>query len=102
MAKTKRLILFTSIDVARASAAVAAFNSAAGRLGLPWAGAHADELAGAEVVVPLDGVPPEGWSGRVERWAGGDPAAAAAGLIARLLSGSDEPLPPKPVSPPPP
>src|SRR5437879_4708786 len=101
MAKSKRLILFVSANAASAGAAAAAFNAAAGRLGLPWAGISAGELATAEVVVPLDGIPPEGYAGRVEKWAGGDPDAAVAGLIARLLGGSDEPLPAKPASPPP-
>jgi translation initiation factor 1 len=91
MGKAKRLVLFTSTDAATASAAASAFNVAAGRLGLPWVGAHTGELAGAEVVVPLDGAAPAGWTGRVEKWAAGDPDAAACGLIARLLGGSDQP-----------
>src|SRR5262245_57375153 len=99
MAKTKRTILFLSSDAARASAAVAAFNAAAGRLGLPWTGASAGDLASAEVVVPLDGAPPEGFAGRVERCAAGDPDTAVNGLIARLLGGSDAPLPPPPPPP---
>lgn len=102
MAKAKRIVLFLSANAASANAAVAAFNTAAGRLGLPWLGASTGELAVVEVVVPMDGSPPEGWSGRVEKWAGGAPTDAVNGLIARLLGGSDEPLPPKPASPPPP
>src|SRR4051794_34602448 len=102
MAKFKRLILFLSTDSARASAAVTAFNTAAGRLGLPGVGAPTGDLASADVVVPLDGAPPDGWTGRVEKWAGGDPDAAAAGLIARLLGGSDQAPTAKPASPPPP
>jgi translation initiation factor 1 len=74
MAKAKRIILFLSTNAATANAAAAAFNTAAGRLGLPWAGAHAGDLAAAEVLVPLDAPAPAGWSGRVEKWAGGDPS----------------------------
>jgi predicted translation initiation factor SUI1 len=101
MAKSKRLILFHSADAARATAAATAFNNAAGRLGLPWFGAAGGEPANVEVLVPLDGTPPEGYAGRVETWPGGDPADAVNGLIARLLGGSDAPLPP-PLAPPPP
>jgi predicted translation initiation factor SUI1 len=109
MAKSKRVVLFLSADAASANAAAAAFNSAAARLGLPWAGATGT-APGAEVVVPLDGPAPEGTPGtggeglsaRVEKWAGGNPDDAVNGLIARLLGGSDEPLPPKPPPPPPP
>jgi predicted translation initiation factor SUI1 len=101
MAKSKRLILFLSSDAAAASAAAAALNAAAGRLGLPWVGAAAGDVATAEVVVPLDGTVPEGRTGRVEKWAGGDPTAAVSGLIARLLGGSDDPVPPgRPAAPP--
>ena len=96
MAKPKRLILFLSTNAASASAAVAAFNAAAARIGLPWLGTVAGDPATAEVVVPLDGAAPEGVAGRVERWAGGDPTDAVNGLIARLLGGSDAPLPPPP------
>jgi predicted translation initiation factor SUI1 len=102
MAKSKRLILFLSAAAARASAAAAEFNTAAGRLGLPWLGAAGGDPAGAEVVVPLDGSVPEGYAGRVEKWAGGDVGDAVNGLIARLLGGSDQPLPPPPTPPPPP
>jgi predicted translation initiation factor SUI1 len=102
MAKSKRTVLFLSADTAGAGAAVAAFNTAAGRLGLPWLGASTGDLTTAEVVVPLDGTPPENYTGRVERWSGGDPNDAVNGLIARLLGGSDEPLPPKPPPPAPP
>ena len=102
MAKSKRLVLFHSPDAAKANAAAAAFNSAAARLGLPWSGVPGGELSTVEVVVPLDGTPPEGWTGRVEKWGAGGADSAAAGLIARLLGGSDEPLPPKPTPPAPP
>jgi translation initiation factor 1 len=44
----------------------------------------------------------EDWEGRVETWAGGDPNDAVNGLIARLLGGSDAPLPPPPPPPAPP
>jgi translation initiation factor 1 len=104
MAKPKRLILFLSANAASAAAAVAAFNAAAGRLGLPWIAATTGDVSSAEVLVPLDGTVPEGWTGRVEKWAGGDPADAVNGLVARLLGGSDEPLPLRPLytTPPPP
>lgn len=102
MAKSKRLILFFSTNAARATAATTAFNTAAGRLGLPWLGVVSGDLSSAEVLVPLDGTPPEGFTGRVEKWPGGNPENAVNGLIARLLGGSDAPLPPKPTSPPPP
>ena len=101
MAKAKRTVLFTSPDAATAAAA-AAFNTAAGRLGLPWFGTPTGEPATAEVLVPLDGLPPAELTGRMERWPGGEPADAVNGLIARLLGGSDAPLPPKPSPPPPP
>jgi translation initiation factor 1 len=96
MAKAKRIVLFLSATAGSASAAATAFNAAAGRLGLPWTGVTTPDLALAEVVVPVDGAAPAGFSGRVEKWAGGDPADAVNGLIARLLGGSDEPLPPPP------
>jgi translation initiation factor 1 len=99
VAKPKRIVLFLSANAAAASAAVAALNAAAGRLGLPWLGTASGEPATAEVVVPLDGAPPEGFAGRVEKWAGGDPNDAVNGLIARLLGGSDAPLPPPPPPP---
>ena len=102
MAKAKRIVLFTSPDAATATAAAAAFNTAAGRLGLPWFATPTGEPATAEVLVPLDGPPPDGFAGRVERWPGGDPADAVNGLIARLLGGTDAPLPPKPPPPSPP
>src|SRR5258708_2876221 len=102
MAKAKRIVLFLSSNSAGANVAVAAFNTAAGRLGLPWLGAASGDLASAEVVVPLDGTAPEGFAGRVEKWPGGDPNDAVNGLIARLLGGSDAPLPPKPPPPAPP
>lgn len=106
MAKATRFALFVSADPAKADAARAAFDTAAARLGMPWRGAAVPPavLAGVEVVVPLDGAAPDGWTGRVEKWAGGEPDAAACGLIARLLGGSDEVIPPKAASasPPPP
>jgi predicted translation initiation factor SUI1 len=102
MAKAKRIALFLSTTAGGADAAVAAFNAAAGRLGLPWVGAQAGDLATVEVVVALDGTAPPGWTGRVEKWAGGDPNDAVNGLVARLLGGSDAPLPPKPPPPAPP
>jgi predicted translation initiation factor SUI1 len=102
MAKPKRLILFHSANAADAIAAATAFNAAAARLGLPWLGSAVGDPATAEVVVALDGAPPEGYAGRVEKWAGGDANDAVNGLVARLLGGSDEPLPPKPSPPPPP
>ncbi len=104
MAKVFRTALFVSADLAKAEGARSAFDSAAGRLGMPWRGVTVAPaaFAGVEVVVPLDGSAPDGWTGRVEKWAAGDTGAAAAGLIARLLGGSDEELPPKPASPPPP
>ena len=100
MAKAKRIVLFLSRTAGGASAAATAFNSAAGRLGLPWTGITTPDLALAEVLVPLDGAPPEGFGGRVEKWAGGNPDDAVNGLIARLLGGSDEPIPSKPPPPP--
>ncbi|QJW92756.1 translation initiation factor [Frigoriglobus tundricola] len=102
MAKAKRIIRFQSASAATAGAAAVAFNTAAGRLGLPWTGVTSGDLASAEVLVPLDGPAPADWTGRVEKWAGGDPNDAVNGLIARLLGGSDEPLPPKPASASPP
>jgi translation initiation factor 1 len=96
MAKSKRILLFLSVNADTANAAASAFNAAAGRLGLPWLGTHTGDPASAEVVVPLEGTAPEGFAGRVEKWSGGDPNDAVNGLIARLLGGSDAPLPPKP------
>ncbi len=101
MAKPKRIILFHSSDAAGAHAAATAFNTAAGRLGLPWQGTANGALASVEVVVPLEGVSPEGFAGRVESWAGGDPADAVNGLIARLLGGSDQPASQEPRAAPP-
>ncbi|AWM42423.1 stress response translation initiation inhibitor YciH [Gemmata obscuriglobus] len=72
---------------------------------MPWRGAATPPpaLAGVEVVVPLDGAAPDGWTGRVEKWNGAlAPDAAAAGLIARLLGGTDQEPKPKPAPPPPP
>ena len=102
MAKTFRIALFVSDTLAKAEAASTAFDTAAARLGMPWRGAAVAPaaLAGVAVVVPLDGTAPDGWTGRVEKWASGDLDAAAAGLIARLLGGSDAVIPPKAVSPP--
>ena len=102
MAKAKRIVRFLAADAATATAAAAAFNAAAGRLGLPWVGVAAGDLATAEVVVPLDAPAPADFAGRVEPWPGGNPDDAVNGLIARLLGGSDAPLPPKPPPPPPP
>lgn len=105
MAKVFRIALFVSTDAAKATAACAAFDAAAARLGMPWRGTAVAPaaLAGVEVVVPLDGAPPDGWNGRVEKWnAALDTDAAAAGLIARLLGGSDEVIPPKPAAASPP
>ncbi|QEG26250.1 translation initiation factor Sui1 [Gemmata obscuriglobus] len=106
MAKVSfRTALFVCADGARAGAAVAAFDAAAARLGMPWRGAATPPpaLAGVEVVVPLDGAAPDGWTGRVEKWNGAlAPDAAAAGLIARLLGGTDQEPKPKPAPPPPP
>jgi len=104
MAKSKRTILFLSANAASANAAAAAFNAAAGRLGLPWLGVATDELASAEVVVPIDGVVPEGWTARVEAWPGGDVDRAASGVLARLLGGrlvedSETASPPPPALP---
>jgi predicted translation initiation factor SUI1 len=101
MAKTKRVVLFLTPDATRGSALAAAFNTAAGKLGLPLHGAHGPSAEGADVLVPLDG-PPEGFAGRVEPLSPGDADSAVNGLIARLLGGSDAPLPPKPPPPPPP
>jgi predicted translation initiation factor SUI1 len=100
MAKPKRTVLFLSATPAAATAAAAAFNAAAERLGLPWLGTAGGDTGRAETLVPLDGAAPAGFAGRVETWAGGDPADAVNGLIARLLGGSDAPLPPKPPPPP--
>jgi predicted translation initiation factor SUI1 len=100
MAKPKRTVLFLSANAGATSAAVTAFNTAASRLGLPWLGAASGDPATAEVLVPLDGAPPEGFTGRVEKWTGGNPDDGVNGLIARLLGGSDAPLPPKPPPPP--
>ena len=102
MAKLKRVVLFHSANAPAAGAAAGAFNTAAGRLGLPWLASHTADPSTAEVLVPLDGAPPEGFAGRVEAWKGGETADAVNGLIARLLGGSDAPLPPKPPPPPPP
>jgi translation initiation factor 1 len=102
MAKAKRIVLFHSANAVSAIAAAMAFNSAAARLGLPWVGAAIGDPATAEVVVPLDGTPPEGFAGRIEKWTGGNPEDAVNGLIARLLGGSDEPVAPKSAAPPPP
>ncbi|HEY1192018.1 MAG TPA: hypothetical protein VGE74_30590 [Gemmata sp.] len=101
-----RIALFVSADSAKAATAVAAFDTAAARLGMPWrAGASTPaDLAGVSAVVLLDGAVPENWTGRVEKWnAALDASAAAAGLIARLLGGTDEepPAKPAPASPPP-
>jgi predicted translation initiation factor SUI1 len=89
MARIKPIILFLAADEKSARAAAAEFNSAANRLGLPWIGAASGEIAAAQVVVPLDGVAPAGWNGRIERWGGGLPRDAVNGLIARLLGGSE-------------
>lgn len=103
-----RVALFTSADPATVAVAVAAFDAAAGRLGMPWRGAVTapPDLVGVQVVVTLgDAAVPDGWTGRVEKWnAALAPDAAAAGLIARLLGGTDAEPPPKPASasPPPP
>lgn len=104
MAKATRVALFVSTDPAKAEAARAAFDTAAAHLGMPWRGTAVApaQFAGVEVVVPLDGAAPDGWTGRVEKWAAGDLDAAAAGLIARLLGGSDEVIPPKALPPAPP
>lgn len=106
MAKVSfRTALFVGTDGAKAAAAIAAFDAAAARLGMPWRGTATapPALAGVEVVVPLDGAAPEGWTGRVEKWNGTlTPDAAAAGLIARLLGGSDKEPAPKPASATPP
>ena len=68
MAKAKRTVLFTAPDAVQASAAAAAFNTAAGRLGLPWVATPTGDPANVEVLVPLDGKPPDGFAGRVESW----------------------------------
>ncbi len=102
MAKAKRIVRFHSANAATAGAAAVAFNTAAGRLGLPWTGVTSGDLASVEVLVPLDGPAPADWTGRVEKWAGGDPNDAVNGLIARLLGGTDEPLAPKLATPSPP
>jgi len=100
MAKAKRVVLFQSANVSDAARVSDAFNTAAGRLGLPWSGSHTADPSTAEVLVPLDGTPPAGFAGRVEVWKGGEPAEGVNGLIARLLGGSDAPLPPPPPPPP--
>jgi predicted translation initiation factor SUI1 len=101
MAKPHRTALFLSSDPAKAVEAGAAFDAAASRLHMPWRSLAVapSEFAGVDVVVPLDGAAPDGWTGRVEKWGTGDADTAACGLIARLLGGSDEPLPPKPPPP---
>ncbi len=104
MAKAVRIALFVCDSLAKAEAACTAFDTTATKLGMPWRGATVAPvaIAGVEVIVPLDTVVPDGWTGRVEKWAAGDLDAAAAGLIARLLGGSDKELPPRPAPPPPP
>jgi predicted translation initiation factor SUI1 len=100
MAKAKRTVLFLTADAPRGSALASAFNTAAGKLGLPLQGAHGTSTEGADVLVPLEGGAPEGFAGRVEPLSAGDTEAAVSGLIARLLGGSDAPPPPKPAPPP--
>src|SRR5262245_53433805 len=112
MAKSQRIILFLAPEAAAASAAATAFAAAARRLGMSWSVQWSGvedphSLGGVSVLVVWKELSfdPEGWikhfEGRVETWAGGDPNDAVNGLIARLLGGSDEPVPPKPDSPPP-
>lgn len=102
MAKAHRTVVFLGADAARAGALAAAFNTAAGRLGLPLRAAAGTDAAGADVLVPLEGGTPAGFTGRAEPLPAGDPDAAVSGLIARLLGGTDAPPPPKPPPPPPP
>jgi len=109
MPKPQRTILFLAPDAPAAQAAARAFGDAAQRLGMSWSVQWAGiedphSLGGVSVVVVWKelsfGI--KDWDGRVMEWAGGDPEAAVNGLIARLLGGSDAPLPPKPPPPPPP
>jgi predicted translation initiation factor SUI1 len=106
MTNPKPLIIFMANDPAAARAADDAFCAACAKLGPPaWATEVGSDLHRAKILVLVgDMSAPADWTGRVERWAGGDPTVSATGLIARLLGGSDEPPPPKPegaASPPP-
>jgi predicted translation initiation factor SUI1 len=109
MAKSQRVILFLAPDASAAQAAADAFAASAKRLGMPWAvraAAAGENYSLGDVSVLVVWKEPsfdiKDWEGRVETWAGGDPADAVNSLIARLLGGSDQPLPPPPAPPPPP
>ncbi len=106
MAKAQRVILFLAPEATAASAAATAFAAAARRLGMSWS----VQWSGVEDPHSLGDVSVlvvwkelsfdiKDWEGRIETWPGGEPADAVNGLIARLLGGSDAPLPPKPPPP---
>ncbi len=89
MAKAKRIVLFLSANETSRTCVGVGVQRRGDAVGPAVVGSPAGEPAGAEVVVPLDGTPPEGFSERVEKWPGGDPNDAGNGLTARLLGGSD-------------
>src|SRR4051812_4783317 len=103
MAKPQRILLFVAEDVARATATATAFSAASDRLGLPWgvrtSGVPVEpaSLEGVAAVVAVDLATPAlpNWTGRVESLTSApDFDQAVSGLLARLLGGSDAPLPP--------
>lgn len=107
MAKSKRVILFHAPTAEVAKATADAFSVAAGRLGMSWAvraagAAESPTLGDVSVLVVWKELSFDikDWEGRVEEWKGGELSDAVNGLIARLLGGSDAPLPPPPPPPP--
>lgn len=109
MAKAQRVILFYAPDAAAAKTAADVFSASAKRLGMAWtvrsAGvAELPLLGDASVLVVWKELSFDikDWEGRVETWPGGNPDEAVNRLIARLLGGSDAPLPPPPPLPAPP
>jgi predicted translation initiation factor SUI1 len=110
MTKPSRKILFVASDEADAKAACDSFAAASARLSLPWTasyrggGSALADIAGVAVLVAV-GLPTieAGAAVRIEHITpGSDIVQAVNGLIARLLGGSDAPLPPKPPPPAPP
>ena len=111
MAKAQRKLLFVAVDRAAAVRAQVTFNANTVRLGQPWLTEVSgpefspEVLAGVSAVVAVDlpdySIP--NWTGRLEHLTTTpDIHQAVNGLIARLLGGSDAPLPPPPPPPAPP
>jgi translation initiation factor 1 len=114
MAKSPRTILFLAPEENRAQNVAAVFLAHCKRLGLAWV-AQSKGYGGSPDALPLDGVSvlvavdlpdfatTEIPSIRLERLTiSSDIEQAVNGLIARLLGGSDAPVPAKPPSPSPP